>query len=108
MPGYLLTLASQVQCSHPPGKATPNPVSARVLIMGQGVATAASMYQVAGCTMQPPPNGNGPCATAKFTTSAMRVTTMGVPVLLQDSQATCVPTGTPLAVVATQARVFGM
>jgi len=108
MPGYLLTLVSQVQCSHPPGKATPSPVSPRVMIMGQAVATATSMYQVAGCTMPPPPSGNGPCATAKFTTSALRVTTMGVPVLLQDSQATCVPTGTPLVVVATQARVFGI
>ena len=32
----------------------------------------------------------------------------GQPVLLQDSQAVCAPTGTPLTVVVTQVRVRGM
>ena len=42
-------------------------------------------------------SGAPPCATAQWTTAATRVTAMGQPVLLQDSQATCVPTGTPLS-----------
>jgi hypothetical protein len=29
-------------------------------------------------------------------------------VLLQDSQATCIPSGTPLIVIATQTRASGM
>jgi hypothetical protein len=33
---------------------------------------------------------------------------MGQPVLLQDSQSVCAPTGTPLTVVATQLRVKAM
>jgi hypothetical protein len=31
-----------------------------------------------------------------------------MPVLLQDSQATCVPNGTPLSILVTQVRVRGM
>jgi hypothetical protein len=31
-----------------------------------------------------------------------------MPVLLQDSQAICMPTGTPLLIVQTQTRVTGM
>jgi len=48
-----------------------------------------------------------PCATAQFVTAATRVRAGGVPVLLQDSQSTCVPTGTPLNIVVTQVRVKG-
>jgi hypothetical protein len=32
---------------------------------------------------------------------------MGLPLLLQDSQALCLPTGTPLTFVAAQTRVKG-
>jgi hypothetical protein len=38
---------------------------------------------------------------------AVRVTAGGLPVLLQDSQAICAPTGTPLNIVMTQVRVKG-
>jgi len=38
---------------------------------------------------------------------ALRVLAGGQPVLLQDSQAVCVPTGTPLTVAMTQVRVRG-
>ena len=48
---------------------------------------------------------NPPCATAQWTTGALRVKASGTPVLLQDSQSTCVPTGTPLSVMVVQARV---
>jgi hypothetical protein len=41
-------------------------------------------------------------------TGALRVTAMGMPVLLQDSQAICTPTGTPLSAIPTQMRVRGM
>ena len=39
---------------------------------------------------------------------ASRVLAAGQPVLLLDSQAVCVPNGTPLSVVQTQTRVTGM
>ena len=37
----------------------------------------------------------------------MRVLVDGQPVVLMDSQAVCVPTGTPLLPVAAQTRVIG-
>ena len=62
---------------------------------------------VAGCALPPPTAGNGPCVTASFVSSATRVTSNGMPLLLLDSQAVCAPTGTPLIVTVTQTRVVG-
>jgi hypothetical protein len=45
--------------------------------------------------------------TAQWVTAAVRVRAGGLPVLLQDSQAICVPNGTPLTIVMTQVRVRG-
>jgi hypothetical protein len=39
---------------------------------------------------------------------ATRVFAEGLPVLLMDSQALCVPTATPLIIAVTQPRVTGM
>jgi len=58
--------------------------------------------------MPPPTAGNGPCVTAQWITGATRVVSNGLPVLLQDSQAICTPTGTPLLIVTTQTRVMGI
>jgi hypothetical protein len=82
---------------------TSNP---RVLANGQPVATLSSMYTIAGCAL--PPNAGGPCVTAQFVTSSTRILVGGTPVLLLDSQAVCVPTGTPLLITVTQTRVTGM
>jgi hypothetical protein len=78
----------------------------RVLVTGQPVVTITSPYLISGCSMPPPTAGNGPCVTAMFMTSALRVLAGGQPVLLMDSQATCVPTGTPLLITATQTKVI--
>ncbi len=107
MPGFLLHLGATVMCSHG-GQATPVTTNPRVLVSGQPVATLSSLYTVAGCALPPPTAGNGPCVTAQFVSSATRVMAGGVPVLLLDSQAVCVPTGTPLMVTMTQTRVNGM
>lgn len=107
MPGFLLHLNAQVLCSHA-GPATPTAPFPRVLVSGQPVATVAAPWVVAGCAFPPPPNGNGPCVTAQFVSSAARVLAGAQPVLLLDSQAVCTPTGTPLIVAATQVRVSGM
>jgi hypothetical protein len=63
---------------------------------------------VAGCANPPPPANVGPCVTATNVTGALRLKVMGMPVLLQDSQAICVPTGTGLLVSVVQLRVKGM
>ena len=81
--------------------------AANVLVMGQPVALMAP-YLVTLCPLPPPPTANGPCATAPtWSNAAKRVFANGVAVLLQDSQALCVPTGTPLIFSANQTRVFG-
>ena len=107
MPGTLLHVGATVLCAHG-GQAQPMVPNPRVTVSGMPTVTVASPYVVAGCAMPPPTAGNGPCVTAQFVTSALRVTSNGQPLLLLDSQAICVPTGTPLIVVATQPRVTGM
>jgi hypothetical protein len=106
MPGYLLHVGATVICMHA-GQAQPMASNPRVKVGGQPVVTLPNGYSVAGCTLPPPPNGNGPCVTAQWVVAATRVRAGGTPVLLQDSTAICTPTGTGLNVVATQMRVKG-
>jgi len=103
MPGYLLDSNSTIFCAHTPGKAMAAVSSPRVKVSGNPIVTQSSPYTVTGCALTGTPNP--PCATAQFIAGATRVTSMGQPVLLQDSQSTCTPTGTPLTVVVTQVRV---
>jgi hypothetical protein len=107
MPGFLLHVGATVLCAHG-GQAEPTAVQPRVLVSGQPVVTLAAPYVIAGCALPPPIAANGPCLTAQFLDGATRVFAEGLPVLLMDSQALCVPTATPLIVVATQPRVSGM
>ena len=105
MPGFILHLGATVLCAHA-GQAQPTSPNPRVLVSGQPVVTLASPYVVAGCAMPPPPAGNGPCVTGQFVSAATRVTASGQPLLLQDSQSVCTPTGTPLLPVVVQTRAF--
>lgn len=104
MPGFLLHVGATVLCSHA-GQAQPTVPNPRVTVSGQPTVTLPTPYVVAGCTLPPPSVANGPCVTAQFVTSAVRVTSNGQPLLLFDSQAICTPTGTPLLIVVTQTRV---
>jgi hypothetical protein len=106
MPGFILHQGATVLCMHA-GQAQPTVVNPRVKVSGQPVVTQAPPYTVAGCTLPPPTAANGPCVTAQWVTAATRVRAGGVPVLLQDSQAICTPTGTGLNVVITQTRARG-
>jgi hypothetical protein len=105
MPGFLLHQGATVMCMHG-GQAQATAPNPRVLVGGQSVTTMTAPYAVAGCAFVPP-GGNGPCVTAQWVTSATRVMAGGAPVLLQDSQAVCTPTGTGLVVAVTQMRVRG-
>jgi hypothetical protein len=108
MPGFLVHagIETKVICAHG-GQATPMTPNPKVLINGQPSVLATAQYQITGCTMPPPPNGNGPCVTAQWipATGTTRVTSFGQPLLVQSSQATCMPTGTPLQITFTQTRV---
>ena len=105
MPGFLLHQGATVTCAHPPGLAQPTAPVPRVKVLGQPIVVQTTQYVVSGCALTGTPNP--PCATAQRMTGAMRVRALGAPVLLQDSQSTCVPTGTPLTVAVVQARVKG-
>ena len=107
MPGFLLHLGATVTCSHA-GQAQPTVTSPRVTVSGQPIVTLGAPYTVAGCTLPPPTVANGPCVTGQFLTAATRITSLGQPVLLQDSQSICAPTGTPLLILLTQTRATGM
>jgi hypothetical protein len=107
MPGFLLSVFSQVQCLHG-GQAMPTIPNPRVLVSGQPTVLITSPYLIAGCTFPPPPAANGPCLTAQWTAGTVRVLSSGQPLLTQLSPAVCAPTGTPLLVLVTQPRVSAM
>jgi len=75
------------------------------MAMGQPITTIAAPYTVAGCAFVPPA-GNGPCVTGQWVMGAVRVMSMGQPVVIMTGMAVCVPTGTPLLPVMAQTRVL--
>jgi hypothetical protein len=105
MPGFLLHQGATVMCMHA-GQAQPTAPNPRMMVSGQPIVTQPAPYVVAGCpfilALVP-----SPCITAQWVTAASRVMAGGLPVLLQDSQAICVPNGTPLNIIVTQVRVKG-
>ena len=107
MPGFLLHVGATVLCSHV-GQAQATVPNPRVTVSGQPTVNIAGPFIIAGCVLPPPPAANGPCVTAQFVTAATRITSNGQPLLLFDSQALCVPTGTPLLVLVTQTRATGI
>jgi hypothetical protein len=106
MPGFLLHLGATVMCLHG-GQAQPAAATPRVRLSGQPVVVQPTPYAVAGCPFMAGPSPS-PCLTCQWITAAVRVRAGGVPVLLQDSQAVCVPNGTGLLILVTQVRVRGM
>jgi hypothetical protein len=106
MPGYLLHQGATVICAHG-GQAQPTAPNPRVKVGGQMIVTQAAPHTVAGCVF----NVSGapsPCITAQWIVAATRVRAGSVAVLMQDSQATCIPNGTPVTILVTQVRVKGM
>lgn len=107
MPGFLVHVGATVMCAHG-GQAQPTVPNPRVTVSGQPTVLQTAPYAIAGCAMPPPTTGNGPCVTANWTTGTTRVTSTGQPLLVQSSQAVCVPTGTPLIISVTQTRVSAL
>jgi hypothetical protein len=105
MAAYLVDLQAVVQCSHV-GQAKTLKANLRVKVDGKPVITQTSSYAVTGCSLAS--TGATPCATGRFRTAATRVKAGGEPVVLADSQSTCIPTGNPLVVLSTQKRVKGL
>lgn len=106
MPGFLLHQGATVLCLHG-GQAQATMPNPRVRVAGQPVVTQPAPHTVAGCPFTTPSGAPLPCVTAQWVTGATRVRAGGQPVLLQDSQAVCVPNGTGVTVAVTQPRVRG-
>jgi hypothetical protein len=105
MPGFVLHVGATILCAHG-GQAQPTAPNQRVLVGGQPVVTVVAPHAVAGCPFAPG-GAPTPCVTAQWIMGATRIFAGGAPVLLQDSQATCIPNGTPVTIVMTQVRVRG-
>jgi hypothetical protein len=110
MPGFIITFATPVMCSHG-GQATPVPPIGRVLIMGLGaVLTTVHKYAIVGCGFPAATSGaQPPCVSGTFFSGTLRVTSMGSPlavVPLSVASSKGLPNPTPLIVLpAGQARV---
>jgi len=104
MAGFLLHAGSILRCAHG-GKATPVAPNPRVTVSGQPIVSQNSDFVIAGCALAKTGLAAGRCVTARFVTAASRVRASGVPVLLDTSQAICLPSGTPLHIIQTQTRV---
>ncbi len=103
MPGFILHVGATVLCMHG-GQAQATAPNPRVMVGGQPVVTQAAPHTVAGCPFTTPSGAPLPCVTAQWITGATRVLAGGQPLLLQDSQAVCVPNGTGVNIVVTQVR----
>jgi hypothetical protein len=97
-------MGAVVTCAHG-GQAMPTAPSPRVMVSAMPIATIAAPYAVAGCAFVPLA-GNGPCVTAQWVVGAVRVVSMGQPVVIMSGVSICVPTGTPLIPVQAQPRVI--
>jgi hypothetical protein len=71
------------------------------------LATLADQYVIDGCRNALPAGGI-PCIAVRFVTAATRIRVGGVPVLLQESQAVCEPTGVPALIAPIPTRVTGV
>jgi hypothetical protein len=105
MPGYLLHQGATVLCLHG-GQAQATVPNSRVKVGGQMTVQQPNPWTVAGCPFTTGTNPM-PCVIAQWVTAAKRVTSGGLPLLLQDSQAICAPNGTGVNIVITQTRVTG-
>lgn len=98
-------VGATVLCAHG-GSATPMVPNPRVLLGGQPSVVMSGPYAIAGCPFNVA-GGPLPCVTAQWVVAALRITSNGQPLVLMDSQAVCIPNGTPLLPVAAQTRVIG-
>lgn len=99
MPGLALTQGAVVMCLHG-GQAQPTVPLPRVTLGGQAAIGQATTYTIAGCPFTLPPGSPSPCGTASWTVTALRVKSGGIPLVLQDSTAVCVPNGTGLTITS--------
>jgi len=97
----LFTMNSVVQCLHG-GQAKFTKSNDRVKINGIPVPLITAPLVVAGCSMPPPPSGNGPdvAATILEKSGTTRVKSNGLALVLKTSTGTATPTGASLILMS--------
>ncbi len=103
MPGFVLHQGAVVTCMHG-GMALPTATQPRVKVSLMPVAVTPFPYTVAGCGLSAVPSP--PCVTALWQVGAVRVKSLGMPLVIVGGVASCVPTGTGLLPVSQQLRVI--
>jgi len=103
MPGFVLHQGASVLCLHG-GQAQPTVVNPRVKVSGQATVQQPPPWTITGCPFVAGASPM-PCVTAQWITAATRIRSLGQPLLLQDSQATCAPNATGVSILITQVRV---
>jgi hypothetical protein len=104
MADFLLHKGATLLCAHM-SPAKPLQTFQRVKVSGQAIVIKTTTHKIQNCPN--PPNSGGPCQTAFWITAATRVRAGGIPVLLKNSKAKCIPTQTGLTPVSFQIRVKG-
>ena len=109
MPGPVLHVGASATCPHG-GMLTIVVASPRVLVSGMPAAVLTDQGLIAGCVFTVPGPKPQPCVTTKWIAGATRVTSNGVPLLINPPVAICqsaeqIPAGPPI-ITATQTRVI--
>jgi Domain of unknown function (DUF4280) len=91
MPGYVLTSASTIQCTHG-GSASVSPSNTKVTADGSPILVESDTHTVAGCPFM---KGNtpSPCTEIAWSAGASKVTINGTAVLVKSSVGQCKASG---------------
>lgn len=89
MPGYILTTASQVTCTHG-GKPTLTTSNTKVKADGMPALLESDVHAVAGCPFTVPGPKPQPCVKIEWTMGAAMCKCDGTKVLIQSSIGKCI------------------
>ena len=106
MPGYVLTKASTIQCTHG-GSASVTPSNTSVKADGSPILVESDVHTVAGCPFM---KGNtpSPCTEIEWSAGASKVKIDGTAVLVKSSVGQCKASGAVqgiATVASTQTKV---
>ena len=87
MPGYVLTSASTIQCTHG-GSASVTPSNTKVMADGSPILVESDIHTVAGCSFMIG-NTPSPCVQIAWSAGAAKVSVNGTAVLVQSSVGQC-------------------
>jgi hypothetical protein len=89
MPGYILTTASQIKCTHG-GTAMLVTANTMAKIDGAPALLETDVHPVVGCPFTVPPGKPQPCVRIEWTAGAATCKCNGTKVLVQSSVGKCI------------------